>query len=65
MCIEQNEQRINSANIREKKLLGSCDSHMTTVSMSIDSSADSRATVTKLIESLSGKKYINDYYTDA
>ena len=54
-CIERNEDRVDSAITREKKLFKSCDSHMTTVSMSIDCSTQSRVSITKLIESISGE----------
>ena len=52
--MEGNEQRVESANIRERKLLQSHDSHMTTISLTLDGSGESRAAFTEMIHCLSG-----------
>ncbi len=56
--MEGNEQRVESANVRERKLLQSHDSHMTTISLTLDGSGESRAAFTEMINRLSGWKYV-------
>ena len=60
ICIERDKQRVDSANIRERILLQSHVSHMTTVSMSLDNSTRSRDALMRLIQEQKGNNNNND-----
>ena len=61
-CIEGNEQRVDSANIREKKLLQSHDGHMTTISMTLDASSESRVALAQVISDIAGKNAVSEFH---
>ena len=55
ICVERDAQRVDAANVRESKLVGSHGHHMTSVAISLDDSLESVSAITNLIDKVKSR----------